>query len=120
MAPEYGATMGYFPQDMESINYLKMTNRSPERIDVITQTLQKMGLLRNYNAEDNVQFTDVLELELGTVDPCISGPKRPHDRVPLSDVKRDFASCVPNKVGFKGFGVAADKVNMQQKFKFNG
>lgn len=65
-----------------------------------------MGLLRNYNVNDNVQFTDILELDLSTVDPCISGPKRPHDRVPLSDIKRDFAACVPNKVGFKGFGVA--------------
>lgn len=71
-----------------------------------------MGLLRNYNAEDNVQFTDVLTLDLSTVDPCISGPKRPHDRVPLSDVKKDFITCVPNEVGFKGFGIANDKVNM--------
>lgn len=79
-----------------------------------------MGLLRNYNAQDNIQFTDVLELDLSQVDPCISGPKRPHDRVPLSDVKNDFSKCVPNKVGFKGFGVPADKVNMEHKFKFNG
>lgn len=120
MAPEYGATMGYFPQDQESINYLKMTNRSADKIDVITQTLSKMGLLRNYNANDNVQFTDVLELDLSTVEPCISGPKRPHDRVPLSDVKRDFTACVPNKVGFKGFGVPADKATMEHKFTFNG
>lgn len=112
--------MGYFPQDSESINYLKMTNRSPEKIDVIQQTLQKMGLLRDYNAKDNIQFTDVLELDLSTVEPCISGPKRPHDRVPLSDVKRDFTSCVPNKVGFKGFGIPAEKVNMEQKFTYNG
>jgi len=51
-------------------------------------------------------------LDLNTVDPCISGPKRPHDRIPLSEVKKDFISCVPNKVGFKGFGVAADKIDM--------
>jgi aconitate hydratase len=76
--------MGYFPQDQESINYLKMTNRSADKIDIITQTLEKMGLLRNYNVNDNVQFTDVLELDLASVDPCISGPKRPHDRVPLT------------------------------------
>lgn len=120
MAPEYGATMGYFPQDVESINYLKMTNRAPEKIDIINQTLQKMGLLRNYNVADNVQFTDVMELDLSTVDPCISGPKRPHDRVPLSDVKKDFTACVPNKVGFKGFGIQADKVNMEQSFTYNG
>jgi aconitate hydratase len=79
-----------------------------------------MGLLRNYNANDNVQFTDILELDLSSVEPCISGPKRPHDRVPLSEVKKDFTACVPNKVGFKGFGIAAEKANMEQKFKFNG
>lgn len=79
-----------------------------------------MGLLRNYNVADNVQFTDVMELDLSTVDPCISGPKRPHDRVPLTDVKRDFTACVPNKVGFKGFGIPADKVGMQQSFTYNG
>ncbi len=71
-----------------------------------------MGLLRDYKVEDNIQFTDVLELDLATVDPCISGPKRPHDRVPLSEMKKDFTACVPHKVGFKGFGVPADKVNM--------
>lgn len=79
-----------------------------------------MGLLRNYNAQDNIQFTDVLELDLSTVDPCISGPKRPHDRVPLAEMKKDFTACVPKKVGFKGFGIAADKVNMSQSFTYNG
>jgi len=79
-----------------------------------------MGLLRDYNAKDNIQFTDVLELDLSTVDPCISGPKRPHDRVPLAEMKKDFTACVPNKVGFKGFGIAADKVNMSQSFTYNG
>lgn len=79
-----------------------------------------MGLLRDYNAKDNIQFTDVLELDLSTVEPCISGPKRPHDRVPLSEMKKDFTACVPNKVGFKGFGIAADKANMSQSFTFNG
>lgn len=76
--------------------------------------------MRDYTANDNVQFTDVLELDLNTVEPCISGPKRPHDRVPLSNVKKDFAECMPNKVGFKGFGVAPEKVNMEQKFTFEG
>ena len=70
--------------------------------------------MRDYRAKDNVQFTDVLELDLSTVEPCLSGPKRPHDRVPVSDMKKDFLDCVPNKQGFKGFGVPADKVNMKQ------
>lgn len=120
MAPEYGATMGYFPQDQESLNYLRLTNRSPERLDIIEKTLKAQGLFRNYNASDEVQFTDVLELDLSAVEPCISGPKRPHDRVPLSATKKDFNDCVPNKVGFKGFGIVPEKVNMEHKFKANG
>lgn len=76
--------------------------------------------MRNYTANDNIKFTDVLELDLSTVEPCISGPKRPHDRVPLSNVKKDFTDSIPNKAGFKGFGVPADKVNLKQNFKYNG
>lgn len=120
MAPEYGATMGYFPPDQESLNYLKLTNRSAERIDVIEKTLKNQGLLRDYKANDQIKFTDVLELDLSTVEPCISGPKRPHDRVALSNVKKDFLDCVPNKAGFKGFGLPQEKVNLEQPFTYEG
>lgn len=120
MAPEYGATMGYFPPDAEALNYLRLTNRSPEKMEVIEKTLRNQGLLRDYRANDNVKFTDVLELNLSTVEPCISGPKRPHDRVALSGVKKDFNECIPNKAGFKGFGVPANKVNLNHNFSYNG
>ena len=120
MAPEYGATVGYFPQDSEAMDFLRLTNRSPDRIDIIEKTLKHQGLLRDYKANDQIQFTDLLELDLSTVEPCISGPKRPHDKVTLSEVKKDFSECMTNKVGFKGFGVAKDKVNMEHKFKMNG
>jgi aconitate hydratase len=120
MAPEYGATMGYFPPDAEALNYLRMTNRSADRMAVIEKTLRNQGLLRDYTANDNIKFTDVLELDLSTVEPCISGPKRPHDRVALSNVKRDFTECVPNKAGFKGFGVPQDKINTVHRFKYQG
>jgi len=112
MAPEYGATMGYFPPDAETLNYLRLTNRSAERMEVIEKTLKLQGLLRDYKAQDHVKFTDVLELDLTSVEPCISGPKRPQDRVPLSIIKKDFNDCIPNKSGFKGFGVAANKVHL--------
>ena len=59
-------------------------------------------------------------MDLSTVEPCISGPKRPHDRIVLSEVKKDFTDCVPNKPGFKGFGVPQEKVNMKHKFKVDG
>lgn len=67
MAPEYGATMGYFPPDAETLNYLRLTNRSSQKIEVIEKTLRNQGLLRDYNAKDNIKFTDVLELDLNTV-----------------------------------------------------
>lgn len=120
MAPEYGATMGYFPPDAETLNYLRLTNRSADKLSIIEQTLSNQGLLRNYLVEDSVKFTDVLELNLSTVEPCISGPKRPQDRVPVSEVKKEFQAGIPNKVGFKGFGIPADKVNLKQNFKYNG
>lgn len=120
MAPEYGATMGYFPPDAETLNYLRLTNRHPEKLSIIEQTLSNQGLLRNYLAEDSVKFTDVLELNLSTVEPCISGPKRPHDRVPVSEVKNDFEKCISNKVGFKGFGIPAEKAKLKHSFKYNG
>ena len=97
-----------------------MTNRSPEKVDLITKTLKSQGLFRNYNAEDNVQFTDVLTLDLSTVEPALSGPKRPHDRVSVSEMPKDFKACVPNKAGFKGFGVDPSRVNMEHKFKLDG
>lgn len=120
MAPEYGATMGYFPPDKEALNYLRLTNRSADRMSVIEQTLTNQGLLRDYTAKDNIKFTDVLELDLNTVEPCLSGPKRPHDRVPVSQMKKDFNECIPNKAGFKGFGVPADKVNLKHSITYGG
>jgi aconitate hydratase len=123
MAPEYGATIGYFPPDKEALNYLKLTNRAPERIELIEKTLKAQKLLRDYSDNEsykNIKFTDEVALDLDSVEPCISGPKRPHDRIPLSNVKKDFTECVPNKPGFKGFGVAQDKINIKQSFKFNG
>lgn len=89
-------------------------------MSVIEKTLKAQGLLRDYTANDNIKFTDVLELDLATVEPCLSGPKRPHDKVPVSEMKRDFEACVPNKAGFKGFGVPADKIDMKQSFTFGG
>lgn len=112
--------MGYFPPDAETLNYLRLTNRSPEKLEVIEKTLRNSGLLRDYRANDNVKFTDVLQLDLSSVEPCVSGPKRPQDRVPVSNMKKDFNDCIPNKAGFKGFGVPAGNVNLNHSFKFGG
>ena len=84
MAPEYGATVGLFPVDERTLFYLKQTGRSEERITVIENYLKKQGLFKDYENDSDITFSSVIELDLSTVEPSVSGPKRPHDYVKLS------------------------------------
>ncbi|XP_059149741.1 cytoplasmic aconitate hydratase-like isoform X2 [Physella acuta] len=119
MCPEYGATVGFFAVDEKSIDYLKQTGRDPDKITVIEKYLKANSLYRDYtNAEEDPHFSQVVELDLSTVVPCCSGPKRPHDKVPVTDMKSDFNTCLTNKVGFKGFAIAADKVKTSVPFVY--
>ena len=103
MSPEMGATICYFPVDNKTLDYLRLTGRSDEQIAYIEAYLKAQGLFRDYtNASQDPVFTDVLELDLSTIIPCLSGPKRPHDYVALSNMKADFAACLTNPVGHKG------------------
>jgi len=121
MSPEYGATMGYFPVDSKTLQYLEQSNRSPEKIKLIETYLKSQGLFRVYDgSQPDPVFTDTIELDLSTVQPCLSGPKRPHDRVPLDTMKKDWNACLTNPVGFKGFGLAQDKLKAEVKFKYKG
>lgn len=104
MAPEYGATMGFFPADDQTLKYLEQTGRDQEKLNYISAYLKAQGLFRDYTGRDP-KYTEVIELDLTEVQPCIAGPKRPHDKVPLSHVKQDFKSSLTNPVGFKGFGL---------------
>jgi aconitate hydratase len=72
-----------------------MTNRSAEQLEIIEKTLKEQGLMRDYNINDDIKFSDILELDLSKVESCVSGPKRPQDKVPLSNVKSDFRECLP-------------------------
>ena len=90
MAPEYGATCGFFPVDGDTIKYLKATGRAPERVALAEAYSKAQGLWRQPGAQP--VFTDMLELDLSTVEPSLAGPKRPQDRVPLTHVKSGFAS----------------------------
>ncbi len=83
MAPEYGATCGFFPIDAETIRYLKFTGRDPHRADLVEKYARAQGMWRDASSPDPI-FTDTLELDLTTVEPSLAGPKRPQDRVPLS------------------------------------
>jgi aconitate hydratase len=94
MAPEYGATCGIFPIDAETINYLSLTSRAPERIALVEAYAKAQGMWRDSNYEDPI-FTDTLELDMSTVEPCMAGPKRPQDKVFLSEAHTSFASALP-------------------------
>ena len=91
MAPEYGATIGVFPIDESSLEYLRMTNRPPEQIALVEAYAREQGMFRVDGAPDPV-FSDTLSLDLSTVTPSLAGPKRPQDRIDLPDVKRNFLS----------------------------
>ncbi len=92
MAPEYGATIGFFPIDAETLNFLRFTGRSPESCDLVEAYCREQGLFHTAGAADPV-FTDTLELDLSTVVPCLAGPARPQDRVPLDAMKATFAKA---------------------------
>ncbi len=89
MSPEYGATIGFFPVDEESLGYLKFTGRSPDQIALVEAYCKEQGLFRTDQTADPV-FSDTLELDLATVEPSLAGPRRPQDRVPLREAKRVF------------------------------
>ncbi len=93
MAPEYGATCGFFPVDDETLNYLNATARDDQTVALVEAYAREQGLWRDANDEDPL-FTDTLTLDISTVEPCISGPKRPQDRINLSDAKAGFAASL--------------------------
>ncbi|HUN62607.1 MAG TPA: aconitate hydratase AcnA [Candidatus Sulfotelmatobacter sp.] len=93
MAPEYGATMGFFPVDNETLSYLRFTARSHEQIALVEAYCKEQSLFRTDTTPDP-QFSDQLELDLGTVEPTVAGPKRPQDRVALKNAKSSFTKVV--------------------------
>ncbi len=95
MAPEYGATCGFFPVDKETIRYLELSGRDPHRIKLVKEYAQAQGMWRDTNTVDPV-FSDVFELDLATIKPSIAGPKRPQDRVLLSEGPESFIKELPS------------------------
>jgi aconitate hydratase len=93
MAPEYGATIGYFPVDEQTLTYLRLTGRDPGHIDLVERYSKEQGLWRQENVEP--VFTDTLSLDLSTVEPSLAGPKRPQDRVELSKVRDSYIANFP-------------------------
>jgi aconitate hydratase len=98
MAPEYGATCGFFPIDQETLRYLAFTGRDPARVALVEAYAKAQGMWRDPSTPDPV-FTDTLELDIGTVEPSLAGPKRPQDRVSLSGAKAGFEKALPELLG---------------------
>lgn len=120
MAPEYGATCGYFPVDHQSLAYLRMTGRPEEKLQLIEGYMRANRLFSDGKDEAKIQFTDVLELDLSSVVPSVAGPKRPQDLVPVTHLKKDFHSCLATPVGFKGFGFTPEQRAKSVKFTHQG
>jgi len=95
MAPEYGATMGFFPVDEETLAYLRLSGREETNIQLVEAFCKEQGLFRTNDTPDPI-FTDEVELDLSTVEPSLSGPKRPQDRVSLSSSKKSFQKVLEN------------------------
>ncbi|XP_011192810.2 cytoplasmic aconitate hydratase [Zeugodacus cucurbitae] len=120
MSPENGATVSFFPIDENTLAYLRQTNRSEEKIEVIREYLKETGQLRDYNdVSQDPKYSQTLTLDLSTVVTSVSGPKRPHDRVAVTDMKGDFQSCLVNPVGFKGFAIAPEALQAAGQFQWD-
>jgi aconitate hydratase len=119
MAPEYGATMGFFPVDSETLRYLRQTNREPQLVELVEAYTKAQGLFRTDDMADP-EYTDTLELDLASIEPSMAGPKRPQDRVLLKDMKHSFDSALSKPVSERGFGLSDDAVEREAVVRENG
>ena len=119
MAPEYGATMGFFPVDAETLRYMRLTGRPQEVVERTRLYMQAQGLFRDASSPDP-EFTDTLELDLASVVPSLAGPKRPQDRVPMSELKETFEKTLTAPVKERGFELKPEAVNAEAIFGTNG
>ena len=117
MAPEYGATMGFFPVDEETLNYLRLTGRDESLIRLVEAYYKAQGMFRTDDTPDPV-FSDTIELDLSTVVPSLAGPRRPQDRIELKDMKKAWNDTLRKPIDQGGFGLseeeAAKSVSVQR------
>ncbi|PKN90709.1 MAG: aconitate hydratase AcnA [Chloroflexi bacterium HGW-Chloroflexi-6] len=119
MAPEYGATMGFFPVDAETLRYMKLTGRPADVIARTEAYCRAQGLFREVNTPDP-EFTDTLQLDLGAVVPSLAGPKRPQDRVPLTEMKSAFRKALTAPVKERGYELSSEALAREAVFGTNG
>jgi aconitate hydratase len=119
MAPEYGATMGFFPVDEETLHYLRQTGRSEAEVERVERYCKEQGIFRSNEAPDP-EYSETLELDLEAVMPSLAGPKRPQDRVPLSAMKGAFREALAAPVKERGFGLSPQASEQVATVGFNG
>jgi aconitate hydratase len=119
MAPEYGATMGYFPVDEETLRYMRLTGRPEEVVARTEAYMRAQGLFREANSPEP-EFTDTLELDLASVVPSLAGPKRPQDRVALTDMKDTFRKALTAPIKERGYELSGDALTREATFGTNG
>ena len=107
MCPEYGATIGFFPPDAETMQYLRLTGRDESHVDLVEAYLKAQGIF-GIPRLGEVEYSDVLEIDLAEIEPSVAGPKRPQDRIALSNVKKTFTELLTRPVAEDGFGVTDD------------
>ena len=119
MAPEYGATCGFFPVDERTLDYLRLTGRTEEDLAGVEAYSKAQGLWCGEDAEEK-SYTAVLELNLNDVEPAMAGPKRPQDRVDLAKMKVHFAESLTHDLGHHGHGVAVEDLENAAKVEMDG
>ena len=119
MAPEYGATMGFFPVDDETLRYMRLTGRSDELIDLVERYTKEQQLFRDNNTPDPV-YSETYILDLSKVETTLAGPKRPQDRIPLGDMKRRFQEALGAPKDARGFGLTEEEKKTRVVIGTNG
>mgnify|MGYP003356918302 FL=1 len=117
MAPEYGATCGYFPIDEETLNYMRLTNRSEDHIELTRLYAQKNHLFYKETVEP--MYTKVVEIDLSSIVPSISGPKRPQDLIELTAAKEEFQASLVREAGVRGFGLDENELEKSAVVQFS-
>ncbi|MBD3921089.1 aconitate hydratase AcnA [Paenibacillus sp. PR3] len=116
MAPEYGATIGFFPVDDEALAFLRSTGRDEDQVKLVEAYYKEQGMFRTDDLADPI-FTDVIELDMSTVVPSLAGPKRPQDRVELTAMKEAFNSIIRTPIDKGGYGLSEEKIEQQVDVK---
>lgn len=119
MAPEYGATVGFFPVDDETLAYLRVTGRGEAHVALVEAYCKTQGLFRTAATPDP-EYSDVVALDLGDVEPSLAGPKRPQDRIALAAVPSGFKNALTAPLTQRGFGLSQDDVQRTASVRFNG